>query len=274
MKKILTEAAKNLLDAKSTDLALFKYNSIGADERSELTFSLYKINDISEIDISYNGTPYLNDIDVYATITLIDAKTPSWNAREVYCVSAEKGWGPLMYDIAMSEVGPLMAYRSGDISKYAQKVWFNYMYKRPDVKRLYLDDIKHPRTKRIIDDSDVYRPKTKINPFNYVYYLDHKLDLQELYRNNESYVKQLINSIEEDPSDYTEDYSEKRKLIESEIYKFVEEHFNLCYAAIPKEHKKIPTNKGWIQKYLKQDELKKSQEQKDLLKTLAGIDKV
>ena len=58
-------------------------------------------------------------------------------------VSADKGWGPFLYDIALEwatmNAGGLMADRS-EVSADARRVWNYYLNNRPDVTAHQLDD--------------------------------------------------------------------------------------------------------------------------------------
>jgi hypothetical protein len=58
---------------------------------------------------------------------------------------ADKGWGPMLYDIAMELAGTdgltPDRYR---VSYSAFEVWDYYLHRRPDVKRKQLDDINPP----------------------------------------------------------------------------------------------------------------------------------
>ena len=62
---------------------------------------------------------------------------------EVQLTAAEKGWGPFMYDKAMSLVGGLMPDRFS-ITPAAKKIWDHYYHDRSDVKVTPLDkyDVK------------------------------------------------------------------------------------------------------------------------------------
>ena len=63
------------------------------------------------------------------------------NVYTVVRVSGDKGWGPLMYDIAMSYIypKPLTPDRSGNIAKEAVNVWKFYYDKRSDIKKEPID---------------------------------------------------------------------------------------------------------------------------------------
>jgi hypothetical protein len=76
-----------------------------------------------------------------------------WTVR---ATAAEKGFGPLVYDIAMG-VAPnstLIPDRKST-SKSAGSVWQYYKNKRADIKAMPLDDMDNPRTKPKYDDCQV-----------------------------------------------------------------------------------------------------------------------
>lgn len=65
---------------------------------------------------------------------------PAWEVRWSY---AQKGFGPLLYDIAMEAAGLLGASLTSDreeVSTSAQKIWDYYDTRRPDITSGILDD--------------------------------------------------------------------------------------------------------------------------------------
>jgi len=65
---------------------------------------------------------------------------PAWEVRFSY---AQKGFGPLLYDIAMEAVALLGASLTSDreeVSTSAQKIWDYYDTRRPDITSGILDD--------------------------------------------------------------------------------------------------------------------------------------
>jgi len=79
---------------------------------------------------------------IYATITTSDIKDSN-KLQEVGRVAAEKGYGPLIYEMAMAYINPgyLMPSRDGDIRGAAWSVWEKF-YQRKDIikKTLPLED--------------------------------------------------------------------------------------------------------------------------------------
>lgn len=122
-------------------------------------------------------TDELTRIITNATVgvmTLVKPTSPCNGAWEVAASAADKGFGPLMYDIAMS-ISPtqtIMSDRSS-VSDSAQGVWSYYYWNRKDVKKLPLDNEDDPQTKPKTDDCSTRPPEIKqgkdVNPLNYAY---------------------------------------------------------------------------------------------------------
>jgi len=93
-------------------------------------------------------------------ISIIKAKDKNWgpcgDAYMINGVMADKGWGPLLYDIAMEYAtlngGGLIADRSS-ISASARKVWDYYLHNRSDVIGDQLDDLKNTLTPSVEEDN-------------------------------------------------------------------------------------------------------------------------
>lgn len=102
------------------------------------------LHDIEEFDPS-------NIIIGCLGVTLHGGKC--WDAAEVGMSAAEKGYGPLMYELAMSDYGVMMSDRIST-SASARKVWQKYD-QRADVKKLPFDDISDPKTPPKEDDCKI-----------------------------------------------------------------------------------------------------------------------
>jgi hypothetical protein len=263
MKKLLTEAAKTIGDADSEKLAFMSYDSSDGKE-----LILYRLNETSELEYDEETAEYeLTDIDIFAAMTLTDPEVPAWSAYQVYTVAAEKGWGSFIYDIAMSKYGPIMSYREKKITPNARRIWFYYLLNRPDVQKLYLDDITNPKTKRIIDDSPVFAPKTKVNPLNYAYKMKNPIDISSLEQRHIESLK-ILNQEAEDagmgmlsPGRY--------KTMEKEIYELATDYFKVRYSAISPEEKVLEPKRGWVQDYARQSMSREPL--KELWQKLAGV---
>ena len=92
---------------------------------------------------------------------------PQWGAHKVTAAAAEKGYGPLMYDIAMSMFGPITSDRHS-VSPSAERIWSYYAKSRSDVEKLPFDDIDDPKTPNPKDDAKIYKDKPH-SPLNAAY---------------------------------------------------------------------------------------------------------
>jgi hypothetical protein len=121
---------------------------------------------------------------------------PCNNAHQVKVVAAESGYGPIMYDLAMS-IAPngLFADRR-EVRPAARKVWDYYFENRPDIEKKMLDDYKAMYTPENDDDCQPsvrkksygmygHRPGTEEN---------HKKDSMN-YSYNTDYAKQTLVSL-------------------------------------------------------------------------------
>jgi hypothetical protein len=83
----------------------------------------------------------------------IRAELDAWPCSGAFVVNssgADKGWGPLLYDVAMeyaSIKGGGLAPDRDTVSGDAYKVWEYYLKSRPDVKKKQLDDTENYLTK-------------------------------------------------------------------------------------------------------------------------------
>ena len=124
---------------------------------------------------------------------------PSNDASMVHAPAASKGYGPLMYDIAMADAGELMPDRQPDVSKSAQSVWKYYKNKRSDVVSTPLDNIRNPQTPQKTDDASVHK-KGKENFGNFLdssYHLKGKgpdvAGMTASFKQLEAYVGKKLN---------------------------------------------------------------------------------
>lgn len=83
----------------------------------------------------------LRDEHVVIGILAADKLPSCWSVRQVTSVAAEKGYGPLMYDIALSD-GPLAPMRDS-VSLSAERVWRRYYEDRSDVRHVPLKKCKN-----------------------------------------------------------------------------------------------------------------------------------
>jgi hypothetical protein len=114
---------------------------------------------------------------------------PCNNAHQVEVVAAESGYGPIMYDLAMS-IAPngLFADRR-EVSPAARKVWDYYFKKRPNIEKKMLDDYKAMYTPSPDDDC---RPSVRKRYNTHMPdQSEHKKDSMN-YSYNTDYAKQTL----------------------------------------------------------------------------------
>ena len=157
------------------------------------------------IDIYYadkEGRPikFQNDSMPYGHISMDEEVQmaddfPCLHALMIAYSDAVKGWGPLLYDVAIEvatlRAGGLVSDRS-IVSQYAYNVWDKYNSQRSDVDKLQLDDEASTLTPDDPDDdclqniSHEYEEKTGI-PWN-------ESPLSKLYRKSPTTITALKNS--------------------------------------------------------------------------------
>lgn len=144
-------------------------------------------NDVSLRGIERNGY----DEAIYAMIT-VKRDYPAWGAAEVMNAAAERGFGPLLYDIVMAAEKGLTSDRH-DVSSRAERVWSFYHDNRGDVEAKLLDDIDDPKTPPRKDDAPVFKPDDRDIedvPLNYAYFMKGPgPDIESLKRRHTSAMK-------------------------------------------------------------------------------------
>lgn len=104
---------------------------------------------------------------ILGMMTLSSPRSDHWRGWEVKASAAQGGFGPGLYDIAMSLFGAIYSDRSS-VSGSAQRVWSYYKDQRIDIKKMPFDDKNVQKTPSTIDDGDVF-PGGEDNPLNYAY---------------------------------------------------------------------------------------------------------
>lgn len=150
----ITEAAKSLSDV--SDLALFVTHGDW--------YVLYSPTILIE---ALKKSDQLPTDAMYAAMSVMAHPF----AAEVMLSVARKGYGPLMYDIVMSDMGGIFANRDS-VSNKARAVWYYYANKRPDVK-------SNPLPK------DFYMTGAEV--LDRFYTIDKKLDVSGLVQNHEQF---------------------------------------------------------------------------------------
>ena len=132
--------------------------AVGPEELPEDVF--IKIDQISEdeIQISYvedDGSSAGYGSMTVDTVVPLDSDFPCLKAMMVAHVKAKKGYGPLLYDVAMEiatmKAGGLVADRT-IVSDDAYDVWEYYVENRSDVKIIQLDNPEGELTPDFMDD--------------------------------------------------------------------------------------------------------------------------
>jgi hypothetical protein len=113
-------------------------------------------------------------------------KGQCYNANEVSSPVAVKGYGPLLYDLAMSMSPALIPDRFGDTTYSAQDVWKYYKNGRSDVDSKPLDDIYSPRTPPKQDDCETIEGPDYLN----YAYSGASADIGPLANNYNSFLSQ------------------------------------------------------------------------------------
>ena len=157
------------------------------------------------IDVYYaneegRAIKFENDSKPYGQISMdlevqMAQEFPCLQALMVAYSDASRGWGPLLYDVAIEvatlKAGGLVCDRS-IVSKDAYSVWDKYNSQRSDVEKLQLDDEEGTLTPNDRDDdclqniSYEYEEKTGI-PWN-------ESPLSKLYRKSPTTITALKNS--------------------------------------------------------------------------------
>lgn len=88
---------------------------------------------------------------IYGYLDVRPHKGDCWNAGEIKFAAAQKGYGPLMYELAMSDFENGLFPDRLSTSDAARNVWKKYN-QRGDVQKKPFDDVKNPKTAPKVDD--------------------------------------------------------------------------------------------------------------------------
>lgn len=146
----LNERAASVPDAATRGLALHVFD----DYDDKRTYCLYDPQAFIKQAASSKPVDALKGSIVGMLSTHHPKVGEAWGAKEVSNSAAEKGYGPLLYDIAMAAEGGLIPDRYSTTGQ-AKKVWRTYKDARPDVEHRPLDDVDNPSTPDTQDDAKV-----------------------------------------------------------------------------------------------------------------------
>jgi len=140
---LITEGAMSPADAAERKFALYINKDIG-------TYLLY---DPAELAKQLSGDNITTEAAYGVVIVNLNSDPDhlQWGAKEIEFTAARSGYGPMMYDIAMADVGGLVPDR-GAVSPAARGVWDFYKNNRPDVEHLQIDNVEEPLTDTTEDD--------------------------------------------------------------------------------------------------------------------------
>ncbi len=142
----LLEAAVASQQAAGQKLALYRKGGGG-----KVVYILYSPEALEEELPKYEDAG--GDINrvIFGFLEVRPHQGECWNAAEIGASAAQKGYGPLMYELAMSDFeNGLMPDRTST-STAARKLWQVYA-QRSDVSKKVFDDKKAPKTPPKEDD--------------------------------------------------------------------------------------------------------------------------
>jgi len=175
------EAAVPANQAAAAGLALFQ-----TDNRGNGLFILYDVNKLT------------SDENPVVGMIRVDEPNDTCNHAGVIIISAaDKGFGPLLYDIAMEKYpGGLTADRYS-VSPAARHVWTYYAKNRGDVDKKPFDDIDNPQTPDPTDDCvlhDKEHPGT--DPLDFSYKSSSGVQVSQLVANHQRAVEKTGSNLE------------------------------------------------------------------------------
>lgn len=193
MKRYISEAAVSLQQATSSGLALCQINGRYVLYNPKILLDVLKNRNSQEQSYSEMDAAAAAAILGYIELTDVPGGE-AWGASMVRQSAAQKGYGPLMYDIAMSLAKVIISDRD-KVSQSASKIWKFYQ-QRSDIKKLPLDDIKDPKTPDTKDDADVFPGQDELN----FAYTGANTDVSALQSNHQNFLKNAQNELQYDQS--------------------------------------------------------------------------
>lgn len=129
---------------------LFEFDSPNQNPSAISTFDLDEVAKTTEDLPPDTGLYYENNGNEHSLILFAGSTSDKYNfigsiifekynddTYNVKRVNAQSGYGPMLYDMALSHIYPasLMPDRSGMVSKEAMNIWRYYTHNRPDIKK-------------------------------------------------------------------------------------------------------------------------------------------
>lgn len=184
----LDEAAVSISQAQSENLSLW-VNDTGFGTKMVLYDAsvIDKMGPENWIEKSHNK----QKLTGLVVGVISSNREPDVGAYEIDISAAEKGYGPLLYDMLSSHIGFIMADRTG-ISKDAQRVWKYIMTNRSDWEHEWIED-------------EQYRVNnSKKNPLNYKWRILSSINLSSLRANNKVAESKIVEVYRQRGKDYNE----------------------------------------------------------------------
>jgi hypothetical protein len=149
---VLTEGMKTARDLPDDVKIVVKTDSIGDWKTVSISYGVWD-NRMKRFDRmsmyrpgAWGAVHIRQSFSVPATRETDGPCDGAWIVRNT---EANRGWGPLLYDVAMEYAsihGNGLAPDRGSVSDSAQRVWVTYADKRGDVKSYQLDDMQNTLT--------------------------------------------------------------------------------------------------------------------------------
>jgi hypothetical protein len=192
LREFIRESAVSISTAKDQHLALAILGSdvMKTGERMYVLYDAGLMDDLRQGTVLRDAPRFLHHVvGMIRVRDFPDQTAPSWGATEVINSAARLGYGPLLYDIVMSREGRIMSDR-GFVSSSALRVWKYYRDRRPDVKKLPLDDVEDPKTTPVVDDAELHvvgSGDIETDAVNYAYF-GGDIDATPLTKSHESAI--------------------------------------------------------------------------------------
>ena len=138
--------------------------AVASNQAASQGLALYrKGTGVSVVYVLYNPAKLMEELPkwqdaggdiasvIYGYLDVRPHKGDCWNAAEIKFSAAQKGYGPLMYELAMSDFENGLFPDRLSTSGAARNVWKKYA-QRTDVGKKPFDDAKNPKTPPKGDD--------------------------------------------------------------------------------------------------------------------------